>query len=170
MRVFFTADCHFGHSNIIEYTNRPFKNVNHMNEEIIKRWNEQVNQEDLVYHLGDFCFKGDKIALDFEKRLNGNIVHIGGNHDYNNGVKTLITSAYMQFGGLEVLAQHQPPTTIEEIPDYTDLILCGHIHNKWKHSFIENIPIINVGVDVWDFTPVKIDNIIKYRNKLKEEV
>lgn len=186
MKIYFTSDCHFGHANIIIYANRPFlgrndlipntniwvsekrkeKRCNEMNEEIIKRWNQKVKPEDLVYHLGDFSFKGSNKALEWEGRLNGKIVHIVGNHDYNNGVKTLINVALMQFSNLEVLSQHHPPTIPREIPDYIDLVLCGHVHDHWKHKFIDGIPVINIGQDVWNFTPVSIDSIYKYYNEI----
>jgi len=80
-KIYYISDCHFGHDKIIEYTGRPFKNVKHMNEEIVKRWNAVVNPEDLVYHVGDFSFKGQNNARAWEQRLNGKIVHIKGNHD-----------------------------------------------------------------------------------------
>ena len=57
MRFWFTGDSHFNHTNIIKYTDRPFKDIYHMNETIIKNWNERVKDEDTVFHLGDFCFK-----------------------------------------------------------------------------------------------------------------
>ena len=38
MSVFFTADTHFGHSNVIKYDKRPFTDVAEMNEILIKNW------------------------------------------------------------------------------------------------------------------------------------
>lgn len=42
MRIFFSADCHFDHTNIIKYCSRPFKTIDNMNTEIVKRWNKTV--------------------------------------------------------------------------------------------------------------------------------
>ena len=56
--IFFTSDTHFHHDNIIRFCNRPFKDVYHMDEELIKRWNEKVGPDDIIYHLGDFAWGG----------------------------------------------------------------------------------------------------------------
>jgi calcineurin-like phosphoesterase family protein len=56
MNTFFTADTHFNHSNIIGYCDRPFKNINKMDEEIINKWNRKVSREDIVHHLGDVAY------------------------------------------------------------------------------------------------------------------
>jgi len=56
-KTWFTSDTHFGHFNIIEYCNRPFKTVDEMNSKLIRFWNERVKPDDIVYFLGDFCFK-----------------------------------------------------------------------------------------------------------------
>ena len=53
MSIFFIADTHFGDERILRYENRPFKSVDEMNSEIIKRWNESVKDDDSVYLLGD---------------------------------------------------------------------------------------------------------------------
>ena len=53
--TFFTADTHFGHANIIKYTNRPFDSPNHMDDILIANWNAVVGPDDEVYHLGDFA-------------------------------------------------------------------------------------------------------------------
>ena len=78
MNTFFTADTHFGHTNILKYCNRPFKSVDEMDEALIRNWNVKVKPEDIVYHLGDFSFGPAKKYAD---RLNGTINFIRGNHD-----------------------------------------------------------------------------------------
>jgi len=161
-RIFFSADCHFDHANIIKYCHRPFKTVEDMNNTIVDNWNKIVRSDDLVYHVGDFAYRGHTNARVWESRLNGQIVHIRGNHDNNNGVKTLIDKCMMFFGGKDVFVQHHPP----DIVPSCDFCICGHIHDKWKYKMIENVPVINVGVDVWNYEPVKIDNVLKFYNKI----
>jgi len=199
MKVFFTADCHFDHANIIAYTGRPFSkegdyfldevghviwksdkiartDANWMNDTIIKRWNEVVTQDDLVYHIGDFAFKGVLNSKRFEQRLNGDIVHILGNHDMNNGTKSYISKCMMEFGGRDIFVQHRPP----DIVPICDFCICGHVHEKWKYKWVDMgiksmitehqyIPVINVGVDVWEFEPVSTLSLLKIYNKIIKE-
>ena len=54
-RLFFTADTHFNHTNMLKFCDRPFADVEEMNETIIARWNQVVGEEDHVFHLGEFC-------------------------------------------------------------------------------------------------------------------
>ena len=54
MNIFFTADTHFFHRNIIKYCNRPFHSVGEMNETMIANWNAVVKPRSIIYHLGDF--------------------------------------------------------------------------------------------------------------------
>ena len=71
-KVFFTSDTHFYHGNIIRFCNRPFKDVEMMNETIISNWNNTVGQDDIVFHLGDFCLGGSAEWTKILDRLNGN--------------------------------------------------------------------------------------------------
>lgn len=169
MRNLFTADMHFGHANVIGFCKRPYANVDEMNSTLIHNWNQCVKPDDTVYHIGDFCFRGGvqggkTKAQMWEDKLNGKVIHIQGNHDVNNGTKALITHAIMQFGGHEILATHRPPTMKAEVPDFCDFVICGHIHEKWKFLYDPegdiNVPIINVGIDVWKFRPVRLTDII----------
>ena len=59
-RIFYIADMHFGHKNILKYDKRPFADTGQMDEEIIRRWNERVGGDDTVYVLGDAFFKGEE--------------------------------------------------------------------------------------------------------------
>ena len=153
-----------------------------MNKTIVEKHNAKVSEGDVVYDLGDFCFKGVSNAQYWEQQLNGTIVHIRGNHDKNNGVKTYITHAIMEFGGIVFYVTHQPPeqrqidTLESHIVACCDIILCGHVHDLWKHKFIEiwnmgcktNKLAINVGVDVWGMEPITIHSILKYITRIKK--
>lgn len=83
--VFLYADPHFSHTNICNFTNhdgtplRPWDNVQEMDEEMVRRWNDTVSTNDKVYMLGDICMSHK--ALPILNRLNGDKVLIKGNHD-----------------------------------------------------------------------------------------
>ena len=190
MKIFFTSDCHFNHANIIKYCNRPFykesdlinghliftseeqkrARAGWMNQTIIENWNNLVSPDDLVFHVGDFSFGNSDTILELEKQLNGKIIHIEGNHDRNNGTKSYLISAILHFGGKSILMKHHPPRSISEIPRFIDFVICGHVHTAWKHKIIDNIPIINVGVDMWNFTPISTESLLKYYRDVKGEM
>lgn len=83
MAIFFSSDYHLGHTNVLGYCNRPFKNIDDMCLSIIREHNQRVRLNDTLYHLGDFCFRGGnnshRRAREWEIELNGNnrYVYIG---------------------------------------------------------------------------------------------
>jgi calcineurin-like phosphoesterase family protein len=79
--IHFVSDTHWGHKNIIKYSNRPFNSVEEMNEKLILNWNEVVQPNDIVYHLGDFAFLPYDDLKKTARRLNGEKHLILGNHD-----------------------------------------------------------------------------------------
>jgi len=84
MNIWFTADLHLGHTNILKHQpNRAFASIEEHDQHIVDHWNSHVDDRDQVYFLGDLTMKpnGDdaKTLLD---RLKGNIYVIRGNHDY----------------------------------------------------------------------------------------
>ncbi len=161
-----------GHENIIRYCGRPYKDLEDMDAKMIKAWNEKTQPGDVVYHIGDFCFRGGgqggKVkAQTYEEQLHAKIIHIRGNHDINNGVRALITDAIMNFGDLIFFVTHVPPTMKLEVPEFCDAVICGHVHEKWKFKYESEgdeirVPLINVGVDVWNFQPVEINDLIGF--------
>lgn len=85
-RTFLVSDTHFGHKNICVFKDdvtgkklRPWDDVEMMNEDMIVMWNQTVNPEDKVYHLGDAVM--NRKWLPIFHRLNGRKILIKGNHD-----------------------------------------------------------------------------------------
>ena len=158
--VFFTADSHFGHKGILRLSSRPFESVEAMEAALIDRWNEVVGPQDLVYHLGDFCFKGSKAAAAVLERLNGEIVLIRGNHDSANSLRldrwrSVHDLLEINHRKQRIALCHYP---LLEWPGAWKgaLHLHGHTHGA--------VPPLNrradVGVDVWDYRPVTLEQIL----------
>ena len=65
--IFFTADHHFGHANIIRHCSRPFHSVEEMDGALLERWNAAVGQQDTVYILGDLFFRNNSPTEKFKE-------------------------------------------------------------------------------------------------------
>lgn len=108
MQLYFTADTHFFHKDLLgnnDFAPRPFKSVEEMNQTIIDHWNARVTPEDTVYHLGDialYFIRPEKAAqaaiLDVLNQLNGHLILIKGNHDNRALFKYLAQHNYT-YGG-----------------------------------------------------------------------
>ena len=142
MQYWACSDFHLSHFNIIKYCNRPFKSLEEMNETLIKNTNERVKPNDIVYFLGDYCFrnspggkKGEGETLkaeEFQKKFHGKWVYLAGNHDRNNSLKTLNHRSIIKFGGIYIGMTHRPEDVIiEDEKHYYPLNLVGHVHNAW---------------------------------------
>lgn len=51
--IFYIADMHFGHANVIRFDSRPFADTESMTETMVRNWNSRVTAEDTVYVIGD---------------------------------------------------------------------------------------------------------------------
>lgn len=171
MEYWFTADLHLGHANIIKLCGRPYSSLGEMDYDLIRRWNERVKPEDTVFCIGDFCFKNTNRFLDYCNQLNGNTIFLRGNHDGGNGVKTPIETVTIRLGGKDFLLVHRPQDSTYGF----DLILCGHTHQKWKFNTYRDVcsnldwDLCNVGVDVWKFYPITVNEILKEYGRWKNE-
>ncbi len=167
--IYFTADPHYGHSAIIDYCNRPFKNVDVMNATLIRNWNNVVTDSDTVYVIGDFSMKGTEdrnYIARISNKLNGTKHLILGNHDnlkpfaYTDiGFKTVHTALELNVGDGETWLLHHDPVASITAPD--KIWICGHVHQMFKYC--KNA--VNVGVDVWNYTPVSINTVRNFITK-----
>lgn len=180
--IYYISDNHWNHANIIKYCNRPFADVDEMDFEMTKRWNEIVKAEDTVYYLGDFALgKGEDIAP-LVASLNGQKHLIYGNHDEKALSKhhqadwlSIKAEDYIDDNGRIVWMSHYPLYK-KIITDKRNLVrpkatrnwdisLCGHCHNEWQ---ISDAGCINVGSDNYLFYPQTLDQLIEKNNWSKE--
>lgn len=172
--IWFTSDHHFFHKNIIGYCSRPFADLPEMHQELIHRWNSVVEPEDSVWILGDFSFNKHAKTNEILDQLHGSKNLVKGNHDFSTTkwrINKLVHSAQVMIGSELVDLSHYPfkPQQPDEdtryldrrLPDNGQWLLHGHVHKVYQ----ARRKMINVGVDVWDYRPVSLDQILDLINK-----
>lgn len=85
--TFFTSDWHIGHENVINFSNRPFKNKDDMANSLVRRFNSCVGECGITYFLGDFSMGSFEETREVLSQLNGTKICVVGNHD--RGVNSL---------------------------------------------------------------------------------
>lgn len=162
-KVFIISDTHFNHSKIIDYCNRPFKNVVEMNDFILSNWNDSIEDNDIVYHLGD-VYIGDVPSFLFN--LKGRKRLILGNHDNPKDQilqkifeKIMLWRKWPEYA---CILSHIPlhnsallPNNKYSFKNYVNIH--GHIHNNESPS----IEHINVCVEKTDYKPVEIEALLE---------
>lgn len=159
-KLWFTSDSHFGHKNVLIHEKRPFASIEEHDEAIIENWNKFVSKQDEVKHVGDFCFRSDKPADWYLKRLNGQIHIIWGNHDdhgKNNAwkIRDQFAShnemAYIKHEGQKIHLCHYR-MMVWRSSNRESWHLCGHSHgnlNKYSGQWFDcrwlDVGIMNKG-------------------------
>lgn len=110
--IYFAADFHIGHNNVLHLDERPFTDMEDMCRGLTKRFNGQVRDQDVCYFLGDMG-QGARLKS-FMDGLNGTKIVILGNHDgkrqsmMNKGFDAAINSGSMIIQGELVTFTHCP--------------------------------------------------------------
>jgi len=169
MTVWFTADHHFGHANIIKYCNRPFASVQEMDEVMVARWNGTVGPDDTVYYLGDFTMRDD--AGRYLRWLHGQVKVIPGGHDRRWVRRSAVTLSghpveiLPPLYSLEVdVGKRHPlvivlchyPLAVWDRRHYGSLHLHGHSHGRYTGEG----RVMDVGIDCHNFRPVSLGEVI----------
>lgn len=193
---FFTSDTHFGHTNIIKYCNRPFKDVPHMNSEIVRRWNTVVGSDDVVFHLGDVALGPWEDWKNWLPQLNGHKILVVGNHEkifpgennarrierfrpeyerYFEQIVDNLTGLELDDGSVVNLshfpyeADHMEKARFMDyrLADEGRTLIHGHTHLDQIVSRSNAGTLqIHVGMDAWDYTPVSEDQVINLIHNL----
>lgn len=182
-KIFFTSDLHFNHAAIMKFCNRPFASVEEMNEKLIENWNNVVGEKDIVFDLGDVCFKNKWDCLD---QLNGKHYLIYGNHDesllrypeFKSKFQTVQAQQKLLIDGRCVYLNHYPflcyAGTYRKESDAV-YALSGHVHvTKFDNTGkdFERLQYLfpyqyDVGVDFNDYRPISWEEV---KNKITTQV
>lgn len=188
--IWFTSDTHFGHARIVELSNRPFKDVDEMNEAMVDNWNSVVGPDHIVYHLGDAVMGNFAENIKIIDRLNGFKILVPGNHDRVSSVESearrarflpdylkvfhVIEGEYIErefYDGINFAMSHYPyHGDSQDIDRHKNLrpvdnglpLVHGHVHRQWR----TNGRMFNVGVDVNDFQPVHVSTVVEWARSL----
>ena len=163
MTIYFTSDQHFGDSAARSFYRRPFASVAEMDQQMIDRWNSVVSpgDGDEVWHLGDFAVRqsAQRVAH-LLQTLHGRKHLIVGNNDGPavtdcSGWQSVRRYEELTIDGKKLVLCHYPFRTWRDV-GRGSINLHGHSHGRLKplpHQY-------DVGVDVWDFRPVRLADII----------
>jgi len=174
-KIFFCADSHFGHANILKYSKRPFSSVGDMDEALINNWNNLVKPNDTVYHLGDFAFLPYFNIKQIANRLNGTKHLILGNHDkeiirnksdlLNSKTFATIQNYYELRHNNETICLFHYGQRVWNKSHHGSIHLFGHSHGSLP-PFGRSV---DVGVDCKEITeeyrPISFDEVIDYMFK-----
>lgn len=182
--VWFTADTHFGHLNIPFYARREFclderelsvarsmwedesprskwrpsmESLARMDEHLISKINEVVAEDDILWHLGDFCFwKNDGLgdtARRYRERIKcKNVLLVAGNHDAPE-IRRIFRECH-EYREIKVQSKHivlcHFALSFWNKSHYGSWMLYGHAHGSAEEWMDENMPgrlSMDVGVD-----------------------
>lgn len=127
--IFFTSDPHYWHNNVIRYCNRPFADMQEMNEAMIKAWNDTVGPQDTVYCLGDFSLAFRPVEL-ISSRLQGTKYLVPGNHDFCHSYNKKSRKEEGKEKWIQKYVDHGwivlPEQTTLDIPGVATVNMCHH--------------------------------------------
>jgi len=157
-KLFFWSDTHHGHKKVIEYTGRPFTDLNHMHEQLIQNYNSIVGPSDIVVWIGDISFASTNNANEWLKRFNGYKILVVGNHDIDHGkLKQLdFDEIHTSITFDDFIVTHHPWYNM--LPEGFRNIH-GHMHNRpfnFENHYCACVELI-------DYKPINLNDLL-YRN------
>lgn len=164
MARYVISDHHFGHSNIIQYCDRPFTSVGEMDNVLLDRHYQTVDDESVLIHLGDVAMdmQNGRETIEYFQRLGGDLL-LRGNHDVGldpeDAPFPVLDSCIIEDGGYRFYCAHRPG----DIPDeWENWVIHGHMHNNdtEEYPFVAyDRQQVNVSSELLNYRPVSLDAI-----------
>ena len=170
MTTWVTSDLHFGHKNIMSFcpdSRARFRNdLNYMNEQMVKEWNDLIDPEDTVYILGDVAFMSGSDAAKMVMRLNGVKILVRGNHDRKTLMDVNFRNAFAEvheyldinYNGTKVVMFHYPIAEWDQMHRGA-VHLHGHLHGGI--SGMEKYRCRDMGMDATGRIAVSMEDAIR---------
>jgi len=161
-KIWIWSDTHFFHNNIIDFSNRPYENVQQMNEHLVANFNDYVGENDISIWVGDIGFKGDGFINELLDQCNGYKILVVGNHDFDHGkirnlkfdeIHLLYTISTPE---VDLVFTHYPLRNIK-LPWFN---LHGHLH-AYPVSTTGHILHHNINCEMQEYRPVELTELIK---------
>lgn len=162
--IWVIADTHFHHENMIKRGIRPPD----YEEKIIKNWNSQVKDEDIVIVLGDVAWNN---KYDVLKSLKGRKILVKGNHDYKS-CRTYMEKYFdfacetfsMTYQGIPIIFSHEPLKWFNELYN-----IHGHLHSMVHRKDTGRTPAhILISLELMGYNVFSLDYILFKLTKKKE--
>ena len=191
-KVFFTADQHFGHANIIKFCNRPFSDAQAMDYALIDKWNAKVPPDGIVFHLGDFTLGDSPDAVHYFGAVNGTIKILANpwHHDKrwlgyldrypdypyrsasNHPVEILPPLVMLERRDgekwpLPIMLCHYPMGEWDR-SHYGAWHLHGHSHGKYRSE--RGGRIMDVGADNCGYAPISFGDVFEWMERFDPQV
>lgn len=169
-QVWLWSDQHFGHKNILSFSDRPYPNLNLMHECLIANHNDRVAHGDISIWVGDVAFLNDNVANEILSQCNGYKILIIGNHDIqgNKSKKLDFDETHLfkhinvapergEHGSIDFVLTHYPVHTITGKRHFN---LHGHEHVR--HQYTNTPHHINVNCELHNYRPINMNQIIQW--------
>lgn len=167
-KTYVITDTHFFHSRIVtDFCFRP----SNFNQVIVNNWVNTVQENDIVFHLGDVIWGNQEQLRGIMEILPGKIVLIRGNHDISHSNNWFLQAGFdlvlekAQVSG--VVLSHMPTTLSSEEIDKDFINVFGHFHNnspeRWEEKLKARITKNHYLLSLEDvgYKPVLLEEIRK---------
>lgn len=170
MNIWFVADLHLNHHNIIGHCKRPFEDVRQMNSVLMDNLNSVVLPQDILYILGDFCWdRRSYVVQEFVQQIKcRKVIFVLGNHDhflsknpndpfisYNKDyVKIVSGFLEVKIENTHVVMCHYPLLSWNK-SGHGSINLHGHCHGNLR----KRKNALDVGVDPNNYFPLSWERV-----------
>ena len=172
-RVFIWSDHHFGHKNIIRFSQRPYPDLESMNHCLIGNNNKLVEDNDICIWAGDVGFMADKHINEYLAECKGYKILVIGNHDFNK--KKLRKLDFDEIHMVYHFNQHDIDFAITHYPmanlPRNVINIHGHTHGEiYSSSQCHPAQHINISVECTQYHPLLLADVVQQGKTRLEEI